>query len=158
MGGPWSSSPMRSASLGKRPTKCSSSNKGSSLNVEPPASCSPPRRKSGRAASSIGSCARWAEPPRYRRPMSRALQELLGIEEPIVLGPFGGLSSVELTALVSEAGGLGSFGLYGYSPQRIHETIDQLRAATDRPFAVNVWLPTGDEATPSEVDLAPFIA
>ena len=77
--------------------------------------------------------------------MARALQELFGIEEPIVLGPFGGLSSVELTAAVSELGGLGSYGLYGYAPDRIHDTIAQLRAATSRPFAVNVWLPTGDE-------------
>ena len=41
------------------------------------------------------------------------LRRLLGIETPVVLGPFGGMSSVALTAAVSEAGGLGSFGLYG---------------------------------------------
>ena len=46
--------------------------------------------------------------------MSWKLEELLGIADPIVLGPFGGASSIELTALVSEAGGLGSYGLYGY--------------------------------------------
>ncbi|HEU4757416.1 MAG TPA: 2-nitropropane dioxygenase, partial [Agromyces sp.] len=39
------------------------------------------------------------------------LTELLGVRHPIVLGPFGGLSSVELTATVSELGGLGSYGL-----------------------------------------------
>ena len=90
--------------------------------------------------------------------MARALQELFGIEEPIVLGPFGGLSSIELTAGVSELGGLGSYGLYGYSPERIRDTIVELRTATSRPFAVNVWLPMGDEATPSEIDLGPFTA
>lgn len=37
--------------------------------------------------------------------------QLLGIRHPIVLGPFGGLSSVELTATVSKLGGLGSYGL-----------------------------------------------
>ena len=58
-------------------------------------------------------------------------------------------SSVELTAIVSERGGLGSYGLYGYSPERIHDTIAELRAATDRPFAVNLWLPTGDEVAPA---------
>lgn len=78
---------------------------------------------------------------------------MLGIEHPIVLGPFGGLSSIELVAAVSDAGGLGSYGLYGYAPDRIRETIAQLRAATERPFAVNLWLPTGDEVTPDEVDL-----
>ena len=75
-----------------------------------------------------------------------------------MLGPFGGLSSIQLTAAVSELGGLGSYGLYGYSAQRIHETIAQLRAATARPFAVNLWLPTGDEVTPGQVDLAPSVA
>jgi nitronate monooxygenase len=87
--------------------------------------------------------------------MADTLTDLLGIDVPIVLGPFGGLSSVELTAVVSNAGGLGSFGLYGYSAERIHDTIAQLRAATPRPFAVNLWLPTGDEVTPDQVDLGP---
>ncbi|GAA1995776.1 NAD(P)H-dependent flavin oxidoreductase [Microbacterium pumilum] len=88
--------------------------------------------------------------------MTGRLEHLLGISEPIVLGPFGGASSLELTALVSEAGGLGSYGLYGYSGERIHKTITALRARTPRPFAVNLWLPTGDEVVPADVDLAPY--
>lgn len=87
--------------------------------------------------------------------MARTLQELFGIEAPIVLGPFGGLSSIELTATVSEQGGLGSYGLYGYDADRISDTIAALRSATGRPFAVNLWLPTGDEVAPGDVDLAP---
>ncbi|MFN3950210.1 NAD(P)H-dependent flavin oxidoreductase [Microbacterium sp.] len=85
------------------------------------------------------------------------LESLLGLDLPIVLGPFGGLSSVELAAAVSEGGGLGSFGLYGYTPARIHETIERLHAATTRPFAVNLWLPRGDEVTPAEVDVRPYL-
>jgi len=81
------------------------------------------------------------------------LRELLGIEHPIILGPFGGLSSIELTARVSELGGLGSYGLYGYPAGRIRDTLVALRAATGRPFAVNLWLPTGDEVEPGDVDL-----
>lgn len=80
------------------------------------------------------------------------LTDLLGVDAPIVLGPFGGLSSVALTAAVSDGGGLGSFGLYGYAPPRIHDTIAALRAATDRPIAVNLWMPRGDEVTPDTVD------
>jgi nitronate monooxygenase len=82
---------------------------------------------------------------------------ILGVEHPILLGPFGGLSSIELTAAVSNLGGLGGYGLYGYSPERIGDTIAQLRDATSRPFAVNLWLPTGDEVVPQRLDLAPFI-
>ncbi|MCK8468589.1 nitronate monooxygenase [Microbacterium sp. KSW4-16] len=77
------------------------------------------------------------------------LRALFGIEHPIILGPFGGLSSTALTAAVSAAGGLGSFGLYGYDGDRIRATGAALRAATDRPFAVNIWLPTGDEVEPN---------
>ncbi|WP_406249094.1 NAD(P)H-dependent flavin oxidoreductase [Microbacterium sp. M] len=76
------------------------------------------------------------------------LAALLGFRHPIVLGPFGGLSSVRLTAAVSESGGLGSYGLYGYDGERIRQTAAELRAATARPFAFNIWLPTGDEAEP----------
>jgi len=82
-----------------------------------------------------------------------SLRNLLGIPHPIVLGPFGGLSSTELVAAVSDVGGLGSYGLYGYGPDRIRDTITAIRAATDRPFAVNLWLPTGDEVAPADVDL-----
>ncbi|WP_150958339.1 NAD(P)H-dependent flavin oxidoreductase [Microbacterium testaceum] len=88
--------------------------------------------------------------------MSR-LENLLGIDVPIVLGPFGGLSSVALTAAVSDGGGLGSFGLYGYTPERIRDTVAQLRAATSRPVAVNLWLPRGDEVAPADLDVRPFL-
>ena len=76
------------------------------------------------------------------------LRELLGIRHPIVLAPFGGLSSVRLTAAVSNAGGLGSYGLYGYDGARIRDTAAALRASTSAPFALNIWLPTGDEVAP----------
>ncbi|MDT0158305.1 nitronate monooxygenase [Microbacterium sp. ARD32] len=76
------------------------------------------------------------------------LRALLGIRHPIVLAPFGGLSSVALTAAVSDAGGLGSYGLYGYDGERIRATVAALRAATSAPFALNIWLPIGDEVKP----------
>lgn len=78
------------------------------------------------------------------------LARLLGVEHPIVLGPFGGLSSVELTATVSELGGLGSYGLYGFDAARIRETAQAIRDRTARPFALNVWLPL-DEVQPDAV-------
>ncbi|MCD2498247.1 NAD(P)H-dependent flavin oxidoreductase [Microbacterium nymphoidis] len=84
--------------------------------------------------------------------MTSRLPALLGIDSPIVLGAFGGLSSVELTAAVSNAGGLGSYGLYGYDADRITRTAAELRARTDRPIALNLWMPTGDEVSPDDVD------
>ncbi|WP_194421625.1 NAD(P)H-dependent flavin oxidoreductase [Microbacterium abyssi] len=76
------------------------------------------------------------------------LRDILGVRHPILLGAFGGLSSVTLTAAVSEAGGLGAYGLYGYDGDRVRSTAADLREATDKPFALNIWLPTGDEVEP----------
>jgi nitronate monooxygenase len=85
--------------------------------------------------------------------------ELLGIRHPIVQGPFGGgLSSVALTALVSRSGGLGSFGAHGVAPARIGELTAAIRAATDAPFALNLWVSDHDagglKLTPAEFDRA----
>lgn len=63
------------------------------------------------------------------------------------------MSSVQLTAAVSNLGGLGSYGLYGYTPDRITKTIKALSESTDMPFAVNLWIPTGDEVQPQECQL-----
>ncbi|MGW8764040.1 NAD(P)H-dependent flavin oxidoreductase [Streptomyces sp. NPDC055815] len=73
--------------------------------------------------------------------------ELVGIRLPVVQGPFGGgLSSVELAAAVSEGGGLGSYGAHIHTPEEITALVAKLRAATGRPFAVNLWVPQEGEA------------
>lgn len=76
--------------------------------------------------------------------------ERLGIRHPIVQGPFGGgLSTAELVAAVSNAGGLGSFGLEGFDPARIAEVGTRIRALTAGPFAMNLWVPLDGEAASS---------
>ena len=81
---------------------------------------------------------------------STRFTSLVGIRHPVVLGPFGGLSSVDLAATVSNGGGLGSFGLYGYSADRIRSTAVALRERTTEPFGLNLWLPI-----PGEVEFSP---
>lgn len=72
-------------------------------------------------------------------------KELLGIDYPILQGPFGGnLSSVELTAAVSNAGGLGGYGVYTMSPQEIFDIDKQLKAATNKPYNINLWVSDHD--------------
>lgn len=67
--------------------------------------------------------------------------KLLGIEYPIVQGPFGGgLSSVELTSTVSNAGGLGSFGGQPFSSKEIIDTCKAIRKFTHKPFNINLWV------------------
>jgi len=71
--------------------------------------------------------------------------ELLGIQYPILQGPFGGnLSTVELTAAVSNAGGLGGYGAYTMSPQEIFDIDKQIKAATNKPYNINLWVSDHD--------------
>lgn len=70
----------------------------------------------------------------------------LGIEHPIIQGPFGGgLSSTQLTVAVSEAGGMGSFGVHHLGPEDIGEVGRALHAQTRKPFALNLWVSNHDE-------------
>lgn len=79
-----------------------------------------------------------------------AFAKQLGLSAPIVQGPFGsGLSSVELAAVVSEAGGLGSFGVHHLGAQGIHDIAKAIRASTNRPFALNLWIPHEDSEDPT---------
>ncbi len=69
------------------------------------------------------------------------LTDLLNIQYPFVQGPFGGgLSSVELTATVSNAGGLGSFGMQPFNADEIVQTCTAIRKQTDKPFNINLWV------------------
>lgn len=73
----------------------------------------------------------------------------LGLDVPIIQGPFGGgLSSVELVTAVCESGGLGSFGVHHQSAQQIADTAAQIRARTNRAFALNLWIPLEDSDDP----------
>ncbi|HZH44553.1 MAG TPA: nitronate monooxygenase [Lysobacter sp.] len=74
-----------------------------------------------------------------------AATRLLGIDHPVVQGPFGGgLSSVELVATVSNLGGLGSFGAHMLPPEQIGPLVEAIRARTARPFAINLWVSDHD--------------
>ncbi|MBS1664570.1 MAG: nitronate monooxygenase [Bacteroidetes bacterium] len=73
------------------------------------------------------------------------LTKKLGIEYPILQGPFGGnLSSVELVSTVSNNGGLGGFGAYTNTPQEIYDIHQQITAATSKPYNLNLWVSDHD--------------
>ncbi|MCY9787907.1 nitronate monooxygenase [Nocardiopsis sp. EMB25] len=78
-----------------------------------------------------------------------ALTSVLGTRYPVIQGPFGGgLSTAELTVAVSEAGGLGSYGVHAMAPDRIGPLVDRIRAGTSAPFSVNLWIPRAEEERP----------
>jgi nitronate monooxygenase len=77
------------------------------------------------------------------------LASLLGIEHAIVGGPMAGVNTPELAAAVSNAGGLGSIGCGMMEPEAIEAAIGKIRALTDKPFAVNLFItpqPAADDA------------
>jgi nitronate monooxygenase len=69
----------------------------------------------------------------------------LGIDYPIIQGPFGGFSSQRLTADVSNFGGLGSLGANALAPEAIEDVIAEIRSLTSKPFAMNLWVSMEDE-------------
>jgi nitronate monooxygenase len=79
----------------------------------------------------------------------------LGIEYPIVQGPFGGFASQRLTAAVSNFGGLGSLGALNLSPETITDAVAEIRALTTKPFAMNLWVSMEDQGARTS-DVAAF--
>jgi nitronate monooxygenase len=63
----------------------------------------------------------------------------LGIELPIIQAPMAGVSTAEMAAAVSNAGGLGSIGVGSVDADATRQMIAAVRARTERPFQVNVF-------------------
>ena len=75
------------------------------------------------------------------------VEQLLGIEYPILQGAMANISTHKLVGPVSEAGGLGIIGACGMSAEQLREEIRLTRAITNKPFGVNLMLqmPNCDE-------------
>ncbi len=70
--------------------------------------------------------------------MKTRLTEALGIEHPVMLAGMGGVSYAPLVTAVSEAGGFGCLGASTMSRERMVAEIAAVRAATDKPFGVDL--------------------
>lgn len=68
------------------------------------------------------------------------IQQLFGIQHPIIQAGMIWCSGWELASAVSNAGGLGIIGAGSMYPEVLRDQIEKCQAATDRPFAVNVPL------------------
>jgi NAD(P)H-dependent flavin oxidoreductase YrpB (nitropropane dioxygenase family) len=65
------------------------------------------------------------------------ITDLLGIRHPIVQTGMGWVAGARLTAATSAAGGLGILGSSTMTFEELKRSLDEIRAATDRPFGVN---------------------
>ena len=74
------------------------------------------------------------------------------LAEPIVLAPLaGGPATPALAAAVSNAGGLGFLAAGYRKPEDVGAEIEALRAATSRPFGLNLFVPSADDADPGRL-------
>jgi NAD(P)H-dependent flavin oxidoreductase YrpB (nitropropane dioxygenase family) len=66
---------------------------------------------------------------------------LFGVELPIMLAGMGTVAMAELAGAVSEAGGMGTVGLVGLTPEGIHNELAAARRLTKKPLACNQLIP-----------------
>lgn len=70
------------------------------------------------------------------------LTRSLNIQYPIFLAPMaGGISTADLVAAVSNAGGLGNLGAGYLTPEQLRSAIREIKERTDKPFGVNLFIP-----------------
>jgi len=87
--------------------------------------------------------------------LATRLTRALGLAYPIVQAPMaGGMTTPALVAAVSNAGGLGSFAAATVAPDAIRAQVAAIRAATDKPFLVNLFVLPATVADASEVAFA----
>ncbi len=72
--------------------------------------------------------------------MNNRITSLFGIEYPIISGGMVWCSGWRLASAVSNAGGLGLIGAGSMYPEVLREHIQKCKAATNKPFGVNVPL------------------
>ena len=70
--------------------------------------------------------------------MRTSLLDVLRTEKPILSAPMAGAAGPDLVAAVCNAGGYGVIPLWGKTKEHVSTGIDELRARTDRNFAVNL--------------------
>jgi len=88
-------------------------------------------------------------------PFTTALTRRLELTHPIIQAPMaGGGDTPALVAEVSDAGGLGSIGATYLTPQQIVEICAAVRAKTERPFGINLFVPEAPLPGPIETAAA----
>jgi nitronate monooxygenase len=91
------------------------------------------------------------------------LQQLLGIELPILQAPMAGVQDSALAVAVSNAGGLGSLPCAMLGPEAMRAELAGIRAQTSKPFHVNFFCHVQPEANEERerawrAALAPYFA
>jgi nitronate monooxygenase len=79
--------------------------------------------------------------------------EELKINYPIIqAGMAGGITTPELVAAVSNAGGLGTLGAGYLSPSAMSESIQKIKKLTTNPFGVNIFIPEFPDVSDEQLE------
>ena len=78
------------------------------------------------------------------------LLDRIGMRLPVIQAPMAGVTTPELAAAVSNAGGLGSLGVAAMSAERAGEEVRRTRALTPASFNVNVFCHSAPERDPAK--------
>lgn len=79
------------------------------------------------------------------RATAEPLTRILGVQYPILQAPMGRSATVKLAAAVSNAGALGMISVGWDELDVVREKVERMRAATSRPFCVNLCLDGEDQ-------------
>lgn len=72
--------------------------------------------------------------------MPQSLLDRLGLSIPVIQAPMAGVATPALAAAVSNAGALGSVGVGATDAAGARTMIEEIRAGTNRPFNVNLFV------------------
>jgi nitronate monooxygenase len=91
---------------------------------------------------------------------SDAFCSRFGLRIPVLLAPMAGASAPSLSIAVANAGGLGAAGALLMSPAAVAAWVAEVRAGTDGPFQLNLWIPDPTPARDSshEATVRAFLA
>src|SRR5438874_4984238 len=89
------------------------------------------------------------------------LQQLLGIELPIIQAPMAGVQGSALAVAVSNAGGLGSLPCAMLSLDAMRKELAAIKAQTGKPFNVNFFchtptVPSAEREAAWRAELMPY--
>src|SRR5699024_2577743 len=86
---------------------------------------------------------------------SKRVRELLGVDRAIIQAPMaGGITTPDLVAEVSAAGGLGMIAGGSLAPDDLRSLIRETGGRTGRNFGVNLFIPRNFEVTDSDIENA----
>lgn len=83
-----------------------------------------------------------------------SVSKTLGIQLPIIQAPMAGGATPELVGAASNAGALGSFAGAYSSADDLKTAIRKIRTLTNKPFAVNLFIPQEHDATSKQIKIA----